>query len=256
LREYLQIAEKAARLSGKLLLEKFRQVRTIEKKGRIDLVTDADRESENLIRELILKKYPSHSFIAEENSQIANQSEFVWLVDPLDGTTNYAHKFPVYCISIGLLIDDRLCAGCVYNPNLDECFTALAGQGAFRNYEAIHVSKTSTLEDSLLATGFPYDIRESSKNNLKEFASFAVSARAVRRAGSAALDLAYTACSIFDGFWEFKLKPWDMAAGILLVQEAGGIVTNYRGQEFSLSSGEILATNGLIHNQMREILNT
>ena len=255
MREYLQIAEKAARLSGKLLLEKFRLGRIVEKKGRIDLVTDADRESEDLIREIILNKYPSHSFIAEESPQTAIQSEFVWLVDPLDGTTNYAHKFPVYCVSIGLLIDGRLSVACIYNPNLDECFTAVVGQGAFCNYEAIHVSKTTTLEDSLLATGFPYDIRESSKNNLREFAFFAVSARAVRRVGSAALDLAYTASGIFDGFWEFKLKPWDMAAGILLVLEAGGTVTNYRGQQFSLSAGEILATNGLIHDQMKDILN-
>lgn len=254
MREFLEIAEKAAREAGQLLLELRSTDREIEKKGKVDLVTDADRESETLIREIIESNFPDHSFIAEEGTEASGDSEYLWLVDPLDGTTNYAHALPVYCVSMGLLKGNEIIAGCIYNPNLDECFTAEVGRGAFLNGKPIHVSKTDSLDDSLLATGFPYDIRETDDDNLKEFTAFYKRARAVRRAGAAALDLAYVACGRFDGFWEFKLSPWDIAAGILLVEEAGGRATSYSGDKYDIYKGELVASNGLIHNGMVEIL--
>ena len=176
------------------------------------------------------------------------------MVDPLDGTTNYAHGFSVYCVSIALLKNGKIILGCIYNPTLDECFSAEAGRGAFLNGLSISVSKTDNLDDSFLATGFPYDIRESDDDNLAEFSAFVKSSLAVRRAGSAALDLAYLACGRFDGFWEFKLAPWDIAAGILIIEEAGGKVTSYSGGKYDIYKGEVLASNGLIHEQMTEIL--
>ncbi len=248
--DFLKIAEKAAREAGRLLSELRSTDREIKKKGAVNLVTDADRKSEQLIREIIESNFPDHSFIAEEGTETSGDSEYLWLVDPLDGTTNYAHGLPVYCVSMGLLKGNEIIAGCIYNPNLDECFTAEAGKGAFLNGKPIHVSETGNLDDSLLATGFPYDIRETDDDNLKEFTAFYKRARAVRRAGAAALDLAYVACGRFDGFWEFKLAPWDIAAGILLVEEAGGKATSYSGNKYDIYKGELVATNGLIHGAM------
>lgn len=252
--DFLKIAKHAAREAGRLVLELRKSERTVEKKGKVDLVTDADRRSEQLIREIIESNFPDHSFIAEEGTEAEGDSEYLWLVDPLDGTTNYAHGLPIYCVSIGLLKKDKIIAGCIYNPNLDECFTAEAGKGAFLNGKPIHVSKTESLDDSLLATGFPYDIRETEDDNLKEFTAFYKKAQAVRRAGAAALDLAYVACGRFDGFWEFKLSPWDIAAGILLVEEAGGRATSYSGDRYDIYEGELVASNGLIHGEMVGIL--
>jgi myo-inositol-1(or 4)-monophosphatase len=252
--EFLDIAIAAAKEAGTLLSERFGKHLTIEKKGQVNLVTNADRDSEKLIKNIILARYPEHSFKAEEGTEFAKRSRYLWLVDPLDGTTNYAHGFPAYCVSIALLEDDEVIAACIYNPNLDECFTAEKGRGAFLNGLPIAPSVTEKLDDSLLATGFPYDIRESSETNLKEFGAFAIVARAIRRAGSAALDLAYTACGRFDGFWEFKLSPWDIAAGILIVREAGGKVTNWSGQKYDIFKGEVLASNGKIHDEMLGVL--
>ena len=251
---YLDIAIRAAKEAGAFLSERIGKHLTIEKKGQVNLVTDADRDSEKLIKEIILARYPQHSFKAEEGTESAKRSRYLWLVDPLDGTTNYAHGFPVYCVSIALLKDDELIVACIHNPNLDECFAAEKGKGAFLNGLPIMPSSTEKLDDALLATGFPYDIRESSENNLKEFAAFAVVARAIRRAGSAALDLAYTACGRFDGYWEFKLSPWDVAAGILIVNEAGGKVTNWSGRKCDIFKGEVLASNGKIHDKMLGVL--
>jgi myo-inositol-1(or 4)-monophosphatase len=252
--EYLNIAERAAREAGRFLAERFRGSLKIEKKGQVNLVTDVDRQSEELLKRIILSEFPDHGFKAEEGTETGSDSEYLWLVDPLDATTNYAHGFPIYCVAIALLKDGEIITGCIYNPNLDECFTAERGKGAFLNGDRIVVSKTENLDDSLLATGFPYDIRESDDNNLKEFAAFATSARAVRRAGSAALDAAYVACGRFDGFWEFKLAPWDIAAGILLIKEAGGKVSSWTGEECDFFKGEILASNGLVHTQMLDVL--
>jgi myo-inositol-1(or 4)-monophosphatase len=252
--KYLEIAEKAARTSGEYLSRRFRNSLKIEKKGEINLVTDADRESEKIIKKIITDEFPDHRLLAEEGEKSVTDSEYFWLVDPLDGTTNYAHGFPVYCVSIALLKKGRIIAGCIFNPNLGECFTAAKGRGAYLNGRPIKVSNAVELGESLLATGFPYDIRESDEDNIKEFSAFAKSARAVRRAGSAALDLAYVACGRFDGFWEFKLSAWDLAAGILMVTEAGGTVTSFKGGNCDIFTGEALASNGRIHSQMLEIL--
>lgn len=254
MREFLDVAVKAAREAGSFLLGTRNSSLVIEKKGMVDLVTDADRKSEKLIRDIIKVEFPNHRFIAEEGTSARGDSEYKWLVDPLDGTTNYAHGFPIWCVSIGLLKGNDIIAGCVYNPSLDECFTAEAGSGAFVNGQRIRVSQTANLDDCLLATGFPYDIRTSPDDNLKEFTAFYKKAQAVRRAGAAALDLAYVACGRLDGFWEFKLSPWDIAAGILLVKEAGGKVTSYSGDAYDVHKGQILASNELIHNDMVRIL--
>jgi myo-inositol-1(or 4)-monophosphatase len=252
--DFLKIAEKSARDAGALLMKLRGADLNVEKKGKVNLVTDADRQSEELIKNAILGKFPDHRFIAEEGTQAKADSEYSWLVDPLDGTTNYAHGFPVWCVSIALLKSDEIITACIYNPNLDECFAAETGKGAFLNGKPIRVSETEKLDDSLLATGFPYDIRETDDDNLKEFTAFYKKARAVRRAGAAALDLAYVACGRFDGFWEFKLSPWDIAAGILMIQEAGGKATSYSGDEHDIYKGELLASNGLIHHRMSDIL--
>ena len=254
--EFLEIAIEAAKQAGTLLKSKFGKHLEIEKKGEINLVTDADRESENLIKEIILSRYPTHGFKAEEGTEIRLDSEYLWFADPLDGTTNFAHGFPVYCVSIGLKKGEDLIVGCVYNPNLDECFTAEHGGGAYLNGKRIQVSSSSILSNSFLATGFPYDIRESNENNIAEFAAFSLSSLAIRRPGSAALDLSYLACGRFDGYWEQKLSPWDIAAGILLVEEAGGIVTDYCGNRYDIFKGQILASNGKIHRGMINLLDT
>jgi myo-inositol-1(or 4)-monophosphatase len=252
--DFIKTAETAAREAGAYLSSRFRGDLLIEKKGEIDLVTDADRESEQIIKDIILNKYPDHRILAEESGKSVRESDYFWLVDPLDGTTNYSHGFPIYCVSIALLEKGEIIAGCIYNPVLDEIFKAEKGKGAFLNGRSIGISKTVELGDSLLATGFPYDIRQSNDDNIREFTAFAKSARAVRRAGSAALDLAYVACGRFDGFWEFKLAPWDLAAGILMVTEAGGEVTAFDGGRYDIFRGEAIASNGRIHAQMLMIL--
>lgn len=252
--EFIKTAESAARKAGAYLMGRFQGDLLIEKKGEIDLVTDADRESERIIKDTILGEYPDHKILAEEGGNSIADSDYFWLVDPLDGTTNFSHGFPVWSVSIALLVKGEIIAGCIYNPILDECFKAEKGTGAYLNGKAISVSSTEKLGDSLLATGFPYDIRRSDDDNIKEFTSFAKSARAVRRAGSAALDLAYVASGRFDGFWEFKLAPWDLAAGTLMVVEAGGNVTSFEGGRYDIFKGEATASNNRIHSQMLEIL--
>jgi myo-inositol-1(or 4)-monophosphatase len=252
--EFTKLAEKAGREAGAFLKEKSKSALTIEKKGQIDLVTDADRGAEEIIKEIILSSYPDHRIIAEEGGETFNDSRYLWLVDPLDGTTNFAHGLPFYCVSIALMTSSELLSACIYNPILDECFIAEKGSGAFLNGERISVSKTELLGDSLLATGFPYDIRTSQNDNIAQFRAFAKTARAVRRPGSAALDLVYAACGRLDGFWEFKLSPWDVAAGILMVLEAGGRVTSWNGTDVDIMSGEVLASNGIIHKEMIKVL--
>lgn len=252
--EYLDTAIHAAREAGKLQIRMRQNDLEIEKKGDVNLVTQADRDSEALIRKIIFEKFPDHSFIAEEGTESHQKSKYLWIVDPLDGTTNYAHSFPVWCVSICLLENLKPIVGCVYNPNLDELFTAEKGRGSYLNNKKIAKSKTSKLSDSLLATGFPYDIRESSGTNLREFARFSLAAQAIRRAGSAALDLSYVACGRFDGFWEFKLSPWDIAAASLMASESGCRLSNWTGGPFDIFSGEVLATNGLIHDEMIAVL--
>lgn len=249
-----ELAKKVALKVGKILKENIYKERIISYKGRINLVTEMDTLSENIIVETILKKYPEHSILAEESHNIETESPYRWLIDPLDGTTNYAHGLPFFCVSIALEEEGEIKFGIIYNPMLDELFTAKKGEGAYLNNKKIQVSKTKLLKDSLLATGFPYDIVESKDNNLDHFYNFSLSSLAIRRPGSAGLDLAYTACGRFDGFWELKLSPWDMAAGYLLVKESGGKITNLRGRKFSIYNKEIVASNGIIHKKMLKIL--
>jgi myo-inositol-1(or 4)-monophosphatase len=251
---YLDTAITAAREAGDLLSKMLQGELTIEKKGAVNLVTNADLASEELIRKIIFDRFPEHSFMAEEGTALSRKSRYLWVVDPLDGTTNYAHRFPVWCVSICLLEDRVPIVGCIYNPNLNECFSTERGEGAYLNGNMIVPSHTPKLSEALLTTGFPYDIRDSQNNNLNEFSAFALTAQAIRRAGSAALDLAYVACGRFDGFWEFKLSPWDVAAGSLLVEQAGGMLTNWRGGKFDIFKGEVLASNCLIHDEMVTLL--
>ncbi len=252
--KFKEIAIDLAQASGQMLMGSLGKVKDIGHKGEIDLVTEADRRSEELIVGRLREAFPHHAIIAEESGG-ERDAEYLWLIDPLDGTTNYAHGLPWFTVSIGLLKGEEPILGVIYNPPLDELFWVERGEGAWLNGEKIEVSSTPQLSQSLLATGFPYDIRESKVNNLDHFSHFSLRALAIRRAGSAALDLAYLACGRFDGFWELKLHPWDMAAGALLVTEAGGIITDFKGSRFDPFGKEILASNGRIHNQMWAVLN-
>ena len=253
-KDFKKTAIKSA-LKGSEILQGYRgKVKKIGYKGVVNLLTEADRLSEDRIIKIIQKNFPEHNILTEESKGYEKKSDYKWIIDPLDGTTNYAHGFPVYCISIALEKEGEIILGVVYNPVLKELFLAEKNKGAFLNDKRIYISKTRDLSKSLLATGFPYDIRESKVNNLGHFKNFALTSQAIRRAGSAALDLCYLAKGIFDGFWELKLSPWDTAAGILIVKEAGGKVTNFSGEKFSIYAKDILATNGKIHNQMIQVL--
>jgi myo-inositol-1(or 4)-monophosphatase len=242
--------------AGKLLLQNVSRHRLVHFKGKINLVTEMDLKSEKLIVARLRKLLPDASFLTEEGSAVENDAPYKWVIDPLDGTTNYAHTFPIWCVSIALEWYGEIVLGCVYDPNRDELFTAVKGKPARLNGKLIRVSERRRLGESLLATGFPYDIQTSSINNLDHFVSFARTARAIRRAGSAALDLCYLAMGRFDGFWELKLHPWDTAAGMLMVKQAGGKVTDFHGKPFSIYSEKLLASNGAIHSQMIRVLTT
>lgn len=239
-----------AREAGLFLKERLNDNHVIAYKGEINIVTDADRMSEEIITSKIYKKYPTHDILAEESTGTNKGSDFKWIIDPLDGTTNYAHGYPVFCVSIALEKEGEVCLGAVYNPMLDEMFVAERGNGAFLNEKRISVSSTIDLSRSLLATGFPYDIRSDENNNINYFNGMARNVQAVRRAGAAALDMAYVAAGRFDGFWELKLMPWDTAAGWLLIVEAGGMVSDLFDKPFYLQSPHILASNGKIHDKM------
>lgn len=252
----LTTAVHAAHTAGKYLKETFVQKPEIEYKGKIDLVTERDRKSQDMIYKIIKDEFPSHSVLGEENLNIEKDEELLWLIDPLDGTTNYAHSLPIFSVSIAFLVQGRTKMGVVYHPMLGEMFQAVAGSGAFLNNKKITVSEETDLKKSLLATGFPYDLRESTVNNLDHFSKFAYNARAIRRCGSAAIDLSYTAAGRFDGFWELKLSPWDTAAAILFVEEAGGLITDFSGNPFNPFMKECLASNARIHDQMLAILNS
>jgi myo-inositol-1(or 4)-monophosphatase len=237
-----------------LLRSAYRRPRQIDYKGEVDLVTSADLAAEKLIVSAVRDVFPDHAILAEEGG--GDQSgDHVWLIDPLDGTTNFAHGFPVFCVSIALRGPEGLLVGVVYDPLRDECFTASRGQGAHLNGEPVHVSACPALDKALLATGFPYDRRTVEDNNVHAFSVFIRRCQGIRRAGSAALDLCYVACGRFDGYWEMRLKPWDMSAGALIVREAGGRITDYRGREHGVSdSYNIAASNGPIHPEMLSTL--
>ena len=251
-------ASHIANEAGALLREYYRRGVTAEYKGDVDLVTEADRASEKLIVERLREVFPEHGVYGEEGTRSRIESEYRWYIDPLDGTTNFAHGFPVFCVSMGLEKraaslapdeDGEIVAGVIYDPLRDELFAAEKGKGAYLNGTRIHVSKTAELAEALIATGFPSRKRHDNPN-IHFYHEFTLRSHGVRRAGAAALDLAYTACGRIDGYWEFNLNPWDTSAGALLVTEAGGTMTGFDGTPFKLDSREILATNGLLREEL------
>jgi myo-inositol-1(or 4)-monophosphatase len=259
--EYAHVAEGIARQAGALLRGFYEKGVETEYKGDVDLVTEADRASEALIRERLKAAFPGHGIYGEEGTRDQMESEFRWYVDPLDGTTNFAHGFPAFCVVLGLERrpaglaageDGEIVAGVTYDPLRDEMFVAERGKGAWMNGRAIHVSRTRTLQESLTATGFPSHKRHASPN-IHFYQEITLRSHGVRRAGSAALDMAYVACGRLDGFWEFNLNPWDTSAGYLLVEEAGGTVTHFDGSKFTLDSREVFATNGLVKAEMQHL---
>ncbi len=247
---YRGFALSIAREAGLLLKNRLHKAHQVDFKGEKNIVTEGDRLSEELIIARITSRYPQHDILSEESPQQTKGSDYRWIIDPLDGTTNYAHGYPVFSVSVALEIRGEVRLGVVFNPMLGEMFVAEKGRGAFLNGRRISVSQVDSLEASLLATGFPYNIRTAQNNNIKYFNRMAVSCQAVRRAGSAALDMAYVAAGRFDGFWELQLMPWDVAAGLLLIKEAGGALTELSGRPHQLSSPDIAASNGIIHQEM------
>jgi len=254
MKDMQSVASQAALKAGRILRDNIHGIREITYKGDINLVTEMDMKSERAVVETLLASFPDHGIIAEEETAIRNDSGFTWIIDPLDGTTNYAHGYPCFSISIALEQEGEIVLGVVYDPMRDELFTARKGEGAYLNGRPIRVSEIDTLIKSLLATGFPYDRTVSDRNNMDYFHDLLMASQEVRRDGSAALDLCSVACGRFDGFWELKLKPWDVAAGSLIVQEAGGMVSGLTGKPSSIRDDEVLVSNGIIHGQMIEVL--
>lgn len=249
---YLETAVDIAREAGALLANYFERRVSFELKGEFDLVTEADRASEKMIVERLRSHFPSHGIVAEEGGGHSSSSEYRWYVDPLDGTTNFAHTFPIFNVTLALEQAGEMLVGVVFDPIRQEIFSAERGSGAYLNNRRIRVSKTSLLEDSLLCTGFP-SRRRHLNVNVHFYHQLAMATHGVRRTGSAAIDLAWVACGRLDGFWEFGLNPWDMAAGCLLVTEAGGKVSDMKGQPHHLTSPHLLADNGLLHDQIVQI---
>lgn len=252
MKSFLEVAVDAARSAGRLLREELGGVRRIHHKGVINIVTEMDHRSEALIVDRLLEAFPNHAVLAEEGGHTAGRSEYRWHIDPLDGTTNYAHGLPIFAVSIALERAGAVELGVAYDPSHDECFVAERGRGATLNDEPIHVSDCASLDQSLLVTGFPYDIRTTAETNLPEYATLSLRSQAVRRLGSAVLDLCYVAAGRLEAFWELSLGPWDMAAGGLIVQEAGGRVTDVHGAPWRLEGPGVLASNGHIHEAVLE----
>jgi len=250
----LAAAKEAANAAGKILLGRFGHVDHIVKKGDIDLVTEADIQAEKSILDIIGQSFPEDHILSEEKGSHGEDSRRTWLIDPLDGTTNYAHGFPFFATSIALEIDREVVLGIVYNPYTREFFEATKGRGAYLNGHPIEVSTTAALSDALLGTGFPYDFHERPEAVMDRFTRMIIKAQGVRRPGSAAIDLCYVAAGRLDGFWEEGLKPWDTAAGMIIVEEAGGRITTFEGAPYSPYSKSIVAGNPLIHRAMLEIL--
>jgi myo-inositol-1(or 4)-monophosphatase len=256
---YLSTAVEIVLRAGRIQLSRRETGFHVAKKGAIDLVTEVDLECERMCREVIAARFPEHDVLAEELSSGPAEparSRHRWVFDPLDGTTNYAHGLPIFCSSLSLEIDGVAEAAAVFDPTRQELFTAERGAGAFLNGTPLHVSTTRPLIDALLVTGFPYDVHRRTADLVDLFAAFLGTARAVRRLGSAALDLCYIASGRFDGFWEQHLKPWDVSAGALIAQEAGGQVTGMDGSPFNPVSAHLLASNGLVHDDMLAVIRT
>ncbi len=251
---YLSVAEESAREAGKILRDNLGKIKEVEYKAKNSLVTEVDRLSESLIIKIIKSSFPSHGILAEERGRSRSASDYVWIIDPLDGTTNYAHTYPVFSISIALEVEGIIRLGVVYDPTREELFSAELGKGAYMNGERIGVSRAKAVEESLLCTGFTHENEWMVDENLRHFENFIRRSQAVRRDGSAALNLCYVSCGRFDGFWELGLHPWDTAAGALILRESGGKVTDFSGGEFDIYGKETLATNGLIHNEMINVI--
>jgi myo-inositol-1(or 4)-monophosphatase len=253
---YLDVATEAALAAGKVLQACWGKLESITEKGRPgDLVTEADRLAEAAILEVLRRYFPTHSILAEESGQFGDlDAEYLWAIDPLDGTTNYAHQYPFSAASIGLLINGVPQVGAIFDPFHQELFRGAVGIGSTCNDQPIHVSNTAKLAQSLLVTGFAYDRRETPDNNYQEFCYLTHITQGVRRAGAASVDLAYVACGRLDGYWERGLSPWDLAAGVAIVEAAGGKVTAYDQSEFDIRSGRILATNGRVHAELSQTL--
>jgi myo-inositol-1(or 4)-monophosphatase len=255
----IDVAARAAKKAGAFLKNNVGKINEIKEKFGQDknLVTEIDRASEDLIISYIRKQFPRSRFLAEESGE-TNPSECesspLWIIDPLDGTTNYTHGFPVFCVSIGVMVKNHIVAGAIYDPNFDELFTAQKGRGAFLNGRRLKVSTIASVRKSLLVTGFPYNIVEDPHHAVEHFVDFLMKAQAVRRMGSAAIDMAYVAAGRYEGFWEVNLHPWDVAAGGILVSEAGGRLSNFDGGEYDLFNREIVASNSLVHDEMISIL--
>lgn len=252
LQTYLDAAVEAAREAGQILVSEFSRPVSISYKGEVDLVTQADKRSEDAIVTRLHSRFPRHAIIAEEGGGQENDSRWRWYVDPLDGTTNFAHGYPCFAVSIGLEEEGDLIAGVIYQPISGELFTAAKGQGAYLNNRRIAVSRVDRLQTGLLATGFPSKKRAHSQN-INFYWEYTLRSHGVRRDGSAALDLAAVACGRFDGFWEFGLHSWDTAAGVLLVREAGGMVTTLSGEPYRVDQHETVASNSLIHEEMLQV---
>lgn len=253
----MSAAWNAASAAGAHILEHWQKPKEIAYKGAIDLVTTVDRESERLIVDVLQRAFPDHSILAEEGTDRRQPSNpYLWLIDPLDGTTNFAHGYPQFCVSLALQYKSEVILGLVYDPVHDECFRAIRGFGATLNDQPIAISQSAELDKSLLATGFPYDHRDFADFYLGYFRAFMIRCQGIRRGGSAALDLCYLAAGRLDGFWELKLKPWDTAAGALIVTEAGGLLSDFSGNPFTIWGQETLASNRLIHDEMVSIART
>ena len=256
--QYLDTAIELARSAGDVLKHYSGRDKLVEFKGRANLVTIADKKSEEVIIRGIRERYPTHAILAEESGAIASgaagAASVRWIIDPLDGTTNFAHGYPFYCVSIGVEEQGRIVCGAVYDPIRDEMFSAARARGAFCNGRRLAVSETERISDALLITGFPYNFREHLETVVSQFRNFLVEARAVRRGGSAALDLCYVAAGRLDGFWELELQPWDTAAGQVIAEEAGARITNYKGSPFSIYMKEIVVSNGRIHDEMLAVV--
>jgi myo-inositol-1(or 4)-monophosphatase len=258
LQTFLDVATEAVLAGGAILQDYLGNLDNIEEKGRPgDLVTEADKTAEAVVLDVLHRHVPTHEILTEESGQLGTVgSEFLWAIDPLDGTTNYAHQYPVAAVSVGLMLAGTPIVGAIYDPFRQELFRAALGWGATRNRRPISVSKTHDLAKSLLVTGFAYDRQQTADHNYAEFCYLTHLTQGVRRSGSAAMDLAYVACGRFDGYWERGLSPWDITAGVVLLQEAGGQVTAYDSSPFQLQSGRILATNGRIHPDLSRALQT
>jgi myo-inositol-1(or 4)-monophosphatase len=250
----LEFAVQLAFESGRIQKQHFQKDLSIYHKGETNIVTDVDLKCQERIMSLIGKEFPDDYVVSEEKDNIFDGHKNRWIVDPVDGTTNYAHGYPFFCTSIAYEVKSEVVCGVVYNPIFDELFVARTGKGSFLNGQRLKVSTTAHMRQCLLVTGFPYDLSTNSRNNIDHFIAFLYKAQAVRRDGSAALNLCYVAAGRFDGFWELKLNAWDTAAGVIVLEEAGGKITGLKGEPFGIYKGQVVASNGLIHNEMLRVL--